>query len=226
MASATRSIVVGIAALALLTGCAEPAPQAPSASPSATASATPTPTATPTATPTPTPTPTPAASATPTATASADWPRCADGVVVSQHLATTVSWSGTWEEQVARSAPQPGFEPAGLLSSDGVLCAVTYLSPIDGSPGVITASTAIVRDPDLQAALDAWAAENGYTAHGEAGDYVEHVSDPDPTDALLDKFHVTSLADPIYLDAYRLDSGLDLQPTDMVLHHWHMDGEG
>lgn len=216
-----RSILVGVAALALLTGCAEPTPQAPSASP--TGSATPAPTATPTPTPTPSPSPTPTASAAPTATASAEWPRCADGVVVSQHLATLVGWTGTWEEQVAASQPRPGFEPAGLLDSDGVLCTVMDIELVDGDPAIATVSTAIVRDAALPDAVAAWAAEHGYALMGEDGDRAEYRSDPDPTDGVVDMIQVVPLVDPIFLDAYRLDSGLDLEATDFVLLHSHAE---
>ncbi|MGM1028386.1 MAG: hypothetical protein ACQEWM_00795 [Actinomycetota bacterium] len=223
MASAARSIVVGIAALALLTGCAPdaevPAPSSPAPTPSATA----TPTPTPSATPTPTPTPAPTASAVPTASPEADWPRCADAIVIDPEGAYTVGWEGTYEQQIAASAPRPGFEPADLLDSDGVLCAVTYDYPADGpGAGVGRFSTAIVRDADVVPAVQAWAAEHGYEPlepEAEGPEYVQRDGD-----VFSARLAVAPIGEPLYGDEPQLDalerrSGLDLQPTDVLLTH-------
>ncbi|MET4098077.1 hypothetical protein ABIB37_000314 [Agrococcus sp. UYP10] len=227
MASARRSALVGVIALAMLTACT-PTPAAPSASP--TPSTTPTPSATPTqsATPTPTPSeapsPAPAASATPPASASATWPRCADGVVRDPEAGYTVSWNvDTYEEQIAASDPRTGFEPEGLLDSDGVLCSVVYDHPVDGpGAGVGRFSTAIVRDADMVASVQAWAAEHGYEPLESGGETTEYVlgAEDDIYDARL---HAYVLGDPAdgtaELENLERRSGLDLEPTDVLLTH-------
>ncbi len=219
MASARRSVLVGVTALALLTGCA-PTPAAPSASPTTS----PTPTPTPTQSPTPTPTPTPVASETPSASASAAWPRCGDGVVRDPEAAYTVSWNvDTYEEQIAASDPRTGFEPEGLLDSDGVLCSVVYDHPVDGpGAGVGRFSTAIVRDADVVASVHAWAAEHGYEPLEPGSETSEYVLGAE--DGIYDaRLHAYVLGEPMYgsieLEGFERRSGLDLEPTDVLLTH-------
>jgi hypothetical protein len=224
MPSAGRTVLVCVAALTLLSGCAQP-PAAPPSSPTSMPTASPTPTASATPTPSPTPTPTaaPVATATPPASASAAWPRCADGVVIDPEGAYTVSWQGTYEERIAASNPSEGFEPADLLDSDAVLCAVVYDAPVDGpGAGVGRFSTAIVRDAEVLASAQAWAAEHGYEPLEPAGQQPEYVLEGD--DGMFDaRLQAFVLGDPIYgrveLEGFERRSGLDLEPTDVLLTH-------
>lgn len=138
--------------------------------------------------------------------------------------ASTVSWNvDTYEEQIAASDPRTGFEPEGLLDSDGVLCSVVYDYPVDGpGAGVGRFSTAIVRDADALASAQAWAAEHGYVPLESGGETTEYVlgAEDDIDDARL---HAYVLGDPANgtaeLEAWERRSGLDLEPTDVLLTH-------
>lgn len=210
MRSTPRSLLVAVAALALLTGCAE-------ATPAQTAAPTATPAATPTATPTPTPTPTATATAAPAGSQLdfADSTPCADATAIDPEGVTTVRWAGDYEEQLAQAELRTGFEPAGVFSTDEVLCTLSYRLPLDGEPSTGDFSVAYVRDASVPAQVEAWAAANGY--------------EPAPSRAM--EGHVVAVtADDIgYLSIVRLDeldlererrtTGVDLQPTDyQVLH--------
>ncbi|WP_146793229.1 hypothetical protein [Agrococcus baldri] len=134
-----------------------------------------------------------------------------------------VSWQGSYDEQIAASEPRAGFEPAPLLDSDGVLCSVVFRMPLHG-PGsegrVGLASTALVRDDGLRDGVVAWALEHGYEPleEGEETEFV--LEDGDTFDA---RMSVMAIGEPVYgdvpLESLERRSGLELEPTDVLLTH-------
>lgn len=211
MRSTPRSLLVAVAALALLTGCAEAAPaqtEAPTATPTATA----------TATPTASPTPTATATAAPSDAQLdfADSTPCADATAIDPESVTTISWMGDYEEQLASAQLRVGFEPAGVFSTDEVLCSLSYRLPLDGDPSNGHFSVAYVRDASVPAQVEAWAAANGYG--------------PPPESQATSTGNLWVTPDGIgYLSVHRLDdlqldrerrvTGVDLQPTDVQVLH-------
>lgn len=213
MRSIPRSLLVAVAALALLTGCAEAAPaqtEAPTATPTATATAT--------AAPTASPTPTATATAAPSDAQLdfADSTPCADATAIDPESVTTIRWMGDYEEQLASAQLRVGFEPAGVFSTDQVLCSLSYLLPLDGDPSTGHFSVAYVRDASVPAQVEAWAAANGY---GPASDSQSTGSGqlwvtPDGIGSLS-----VHRLDELQLDRERRVTGVDLQPTDVQVLH-------
>lgn len=212
MRSTPRSLLVAVAALALLTGCAE-------AAPAQTAAPTATPTTTPTATPTPTPTPTATATAAPAGPQIdfADGTACGDATAIDPESVATVSWMGDYEEQLASAELQVGFEPTGVFSTDEVLCSLSYKLPLDGSPSAVGHfSVAYVRDASVPDQVEAWAAANGYGPSSE--------SQPMATGGVwvtadgMGRLSVHPL-DQLELERERRTTGVDLQPTDVQVLH-------
>ncbi|WP_026373894.1 hypothetical protein [Agrococcus lahaulensis] len=214
MRSTTRSLLVAAAALALLTGCAE-------ATPAQTAAPTSTPAATPTATPTSTPTPTPSATSTAAPSGSqldfADGTPCADATAIDPESVTTISWGGTYEEQLAQAELRTGFEPTGMLAADGILCSLSYRLPLDGEPSTGDFSVAYVRDASVPTRVAEWAAANGYAPPSDPQSIGEEVVGI-TADGLRD-VRVVRLEAAADLERARRVTGVDLQPGDhQVLH--------
>lgn len=213
MRSTTRSLLIVVAALALLTGCA-------AATPAQTAAPTSTPTATPTATPSPSTTPTPSATASAAPSESqldfADGTRCADTTAIDPESVTTIRWDGTYEEQLANAQLRTGFEPAGVLAADGILCSLSYRLPLDGEPSTGEFSVAYVRDASVPTRVAEWAAANGYAPPSDPQSVGEEVVGI-TADGLRD-VRVLPL-DALDLERERRVTGIDLQPSDYrVLH--------
>ncbi|QCR19841.1 hypothetical protein [Agrococcus sp. SGAir0287] len=160
-----HGIAIGLAALAaMLAGCAtaqDPGAQETSASPSAAASAS----------PTPTPTPTPSPSQEP----AAEPAQCSDAYVVRQTSQNGfANFQGSEQEVLAQAQPRGGFVHPDALASLDVLCAVTYLAPTSGGPGIVEISVAFVAPgPEAEAQLAAWASANGYEPYDMSTPYAE-----------------------------------------------------
>lgn len=205
----------------LLAGCTA-APTAPSSAPSPAPSGTPTATpATPSAAPSPSSS-APADSAAPSADGDsvAVAPRCADAMAIDPEGSYPVSWQGSYEEQIAAADPQPGFEPAGLLDADGVLCSVVYDFPTHGpEAGVGRFSTALVRSEGALERMQAWALERGYRQLDPSSP--EYILDGDGSFAARMLVHSVgeTLFDDVPLAALERRSGLDLEPTDVLVTH-------
>jgi hypothetical protein len=209
MRSTPRSLLVALAAAALLTGCADAAP-AQTEAPTATAAPTPTPTAT------PTPAETPSAASAAPGLDFVDGTRCADATAIDPEAVTTIRWGGTYEEQLAQAELRTGFEPTGMLAADTVLCSLSYRLPLDGEPSTGEFSVAYVRDPGVIAEVEEWAAANGYAAPTDphsVGTEVVGIT----ADGLRD-VRVLPL-DAAALERERRITGVELQPTDHRVVH-------
>lgn len=213
MRSTPRSLLVAVAALALLTGCAE-------ATPAQTAAPTATPTTSPTPTATPTPTPTPAATASAAPAGSqldfADSTPCGDATAIDPAGVTTIRWAGDYEEQLAHAELRTGFEPTGVFSTDEVLCTLSYRLPLDGDPANGHFSVAYLRDASVPAQVEAWAAANGYGPASES--QATGIGSLWVTPDGIGYLSVHEL-DELQLERERRVTGIDLQPTDVQVLH-------
>jgi hypothetical protein len=219
-----QALGASAAALALLTGCAA-SPAAPSEAPATSTEAAVEP-----STPQPSPTSDPTVPAEPSLanepSSAAEPPRCDDAVAVDPEGGGTVSWPGTYEEQLERAHTQPGFSPDHIIDPASMLCALSFQSPVDGATGVAYISTAYVRDVAAVEAVRTWAAEHGYESDGQQDWPEYHLpwpgAHPDDEFTIAAKVHilpVDAVDGGIHEQEQR--SGLDLEPTDWIV--WHME---
>ena len=176
MASTRLALLTALPAVLVLAACAPAAePAAPVSSSTAPVTAAPTPSAAPSS-PSATPSaaaPAPIATAeppAPSATVGPPLPYCGDEFVRAQWATSGWSWGGTPEEEMARAAPSPSFDPSAILAEHDVVCAASYRHPTDGERGYADTSVAILRGgEEAAAAIEAWAQANGWDAGDQYG---------------------------------------------------------
>ena len=114
--------------------------------------------------------------AEPSPAPSSEPPQCGDAYVLFLTSARSgfSTFPGTDEEILAAAQPRAGFVAPEALDGLEVLCAVTYLAPTDGGPGVVEVSSAFVAPgPEVESQLATWATDHGYVPYDTSTPYAE-----------------------------------------------------